>query len=98
MVGLVADRKRYLVAFYLFHSTQSTAAIGPCVGEYATGVDLASDSKVPHLAHIAASAIILMDGEAAGTLIDDRFKIAGYEDVLRQVAALKATWIAAKAT
>ncbi|MCJ2077812.1 hypothetical protein MKK68_19550 [Methylobacterium sp. E-016] len=53
------------------------AAIRPCVGKYATGVDLASDSKVPHLVHIAASAIILMDAEAAGTLIDDRFKIAG---------------------
>ncbi|KQO89381.1 hypothetical protein ASF36_23380 [Methylobacterium sp. Leaf90] len=65
--------------------------------EYATGVDLASDSRIPHLAHIAAGCIILMDAEAAGTLIDDRFKIAGFEEVLLRVQALKAGWVADKA-
>lgn len=67
------------------------------IDEYATGVDRASDSGVPHLAHIAAGCIILLDAAAAGTLIDDRHRIPGYEDVLREVAALKAGWVAEKA-
>lgn len=65
--------------------------------EYATGVDVASDSQVPHLAHIAAGCIILMDAVQAGTLIDDRFRIDGFEEVLLQVQALKAGWVAAQA-
>ncbi|MGE8128496.1 dATP/dGTP diphosphohydrolase domain-containing protein [Methylobacterium sp. NPDC080182] len=64
--------------------------------EYATGVDRASDSRVPHLAHIAAGCIILMDAEAKGTLIDDRFRIDGFEEVLREVQALKAGWVQAR--
>lgn len=62
------------------------------IDEYATGVDRADDSKIPHLAHIAASAIILLDAEAHGSLIDDRFKIDGYQDVLKQIMALKKEW------
>ena len=36
------------------------------------GEDAASDSQVSHLGHILASAAILADAWAAGTLIDDR--------------------------
>lgn len=64
--------------------------------EYQSGVDRASDSKLPHLAHIAAGCIILMDAEANGTLIDDRFKVEGFEEVLREVQALKAGWVQAR--
>lgn len=60
--------------------------------EYATGVDVADDSNIPHLAHIAASAIILLDAEAYGSLIDDRFKIDGFQDVMKRIMALKKHW------
>lgn len=60
--------------------------------EYLTGVDAASDSGLPHLAHIAASCIILLDVEHAGTLIDDRYKVDGYEELQAKIMALKAGW------
>jgi hypothetical protein len=60
--------------------------------EYKSGIDLADDSKIPHLAHIAASAIILLDAEAFGSLIDDRYKIDGYQEVMKKVMALKREW------
>ncbi|WP_375462964.1 dATP/dGTP diphosphohydrolase domain-containing protein [uncultured Methylobacterium sp.] len=62
--------------------------------EFATGVDRASDSQVPHLAHVAAGCIILLDAFHAGTVIDDRYAIEGFEDVMLQVQALKAQWVA----
>ena len=64
--------------------------------EIATGVDKASDSGVPHLSHIAAGCMILLDAFHAGTVIDDRFAVPGYENVLREVQALKAGWVADK--
>lgn len=73
------------------------SAIRRHLDEYATGVDRASDSKLPHLAHIAAGCIILLDAAAAGTLIDDRFRVEGFEAILQEVQALKAGWVAAKA-
>lgn len=60
--------------------------------EYATGVDLAEDSGLPHLAHIAANCLILLDAEHCGTLIDDRHKVDGYADVMAAVAKAKAGW------
>lgn len=65
--------------------------------EFATGVDKASDSQVPHLAHIAAGCIILLDAFHAGTVIDDRFAIKGFEKVLQQVQALNSGWVRDKA-
>ncbi len=61
------------------------------LGEYATGVDLEEDSGLPHLAHIAANCLILLDAEHAGTLIGDRH-IAGFADVMAQVAKAEAGW------
>lgn len=49
------------------------------------------------IAHIAAKCIILMDAESAGTLIDDPFKIEGYEEGLLQVQALRARCVAVRA-
>lgn len=71
-------------------------AIRRHLDEYLTGVDLASDSGLPHLAHIAASCIILLDAEHAGTLIDDRFKVDGYEHLQNRIVALKAGWLRSK--
>ncbi len=38
------------------------------------GEDNASDSGLPHLAHVVATAAILLDAQEAGALIDDRPK------------------------
>lgn len=67
-------------------------AIQRHLDEYATGVDNASDSGLPHLAHIAANCLILLDAKHAGTLDDDRYKIDGYADVMDQVIKAKARW------
>ncbi|BAQ45915.1 MULTISPECIES: dATP/dGTP diphosphohydrolase domain-containing protein [Methylobacterium] len=67
------------------------------IDEFAIGVDRAWDSGVPHLAHVAAGCIILLDAMHAGIVIDDRYAVPGFEDVLREVAALKAGWVADKA-
>lgn len=67
-------------------------AIQRHLDEYATGVDNASDSGLPHLAHIAANCLILLDAQHAGTLDDDRHKITGYADVMEAVARAKASW------
>lgn len=40
--------------------------------DYLDGQDLASDSKVKHLAHIMACCAILIDAEECGTLVHDR--------------------------
>lgn len=42
------------------------------LGYYWDGEDLASDSRVRHLAHAAACLAIIMDAESIGMLIDDR--------------------------
>ena len=42
---------------------------------WAAGEDHAEDSKVEHLAHLAASCAILLDAQAAGRLHDDRDKV-----------------------
>ncbi len=73
-------------------------AIRRHLDEYLTGIDLASDSGLPHLAHIAASCIILLDAEHAGTLLDDRFKVAGYEELQARIIELKAGWPSAART
>lgn len=38
------------------------------------GEDIAIDSKLPHLSHIGANVCILLDAEAGGNLIDNRYK------------------------
>jgi dATP/dGTP diphosphohydrolase len=41
------------------------------------GEDCASDSELPHLAHVIATAAILLDAKQAGALLDDRPKRSG---------------------
>lgn len=41
------------------------------------GEDDAADSKLPHLAHVIATAAILLDAKEAGALLDDRPKRSG---------------------
>lgn len=63
---------------------------------YAAGDDVAPDSKVLHLAHIMASCAILIDAAHAGSLIDDRHKVAGLDEIMQAVAELKRGWLEAK--
>lgn len=58
------------------------------------GEDNASDSELPHLAHVIATAAILLDAKQAGALIDDRPKRSGNTAAL--IASLNAG-LAAKA-
>ena len=52
---------------------------------YVDGEDVASDSGVPHLAHVMACCAILLDAQRSGTLIDDRGEPG---DVTALIAAL----------
>lgn len=56
------------------------------------GEDDASDSKLPHLAHILATCAILLDAKEAGALIEDRPKRSGNASALieRMNARLRA--------
>jgi hypothetical protein len=61
---------------------------------YFEGETLDPDSGIPHLGHALASIAILVDAEAAGTLVDDRqFNGAGYRrkvtELTGHVARLK---------
>ena len=49
------------------------------LGSWQDGEDLDPDSGISHLAHIAASAMILLDAERCGTLVDDRSKLPAHE-------------------
>jgi hypothetical protein len=52
------------------------------------GEDCASDSKLPHLAHVIATAAILLDAQQAQALLDDRPKRSG--DAAGLIAKLNA--------
>lgn len=56
------------------------------------GEDCASDSGLPHLAHVIATAAILLDAREAGALLDDRPKRSGNAAglILKLNAELKA--------
>ena len=51
------------------------AAMQRHLDAWASGEDVADDSGVDHLAHLAASCAILMDARAAGRFHDDRAKL-----------------------
>jgi hypothetical protein len=57
------------------------------------GEDDAKDSKLPHLAHVVATASILLDAKEAGALIDDRPKrqadVAGLIERMNAVVAAR---------
>lgn len=52
---------------------------------YFEGETLDPDSGVPHLGHALASLAILVDAEAAGTLVDDRQYQGGYRKLVTEL-------------
>ena len=54
--------------------TRLTDALERHLNSYLTGEDI-DESKHSHLAHIACNALMLLDSELTGQLIDDRNKI-----------------------
>lgn len=57
--------------------TQYIGAMQRHLAALLDGEDCASDSKLPHLAHVVATAAILLDAQQAGALLDDRPKRSG---------------------
>lgn len=55
---------------------------------WSMGEDLTKDSKLHHLAHAKACCGILLDAEANGSMIDDRFKSPAYAELVEQMEAL----------
>jgi dATP/dGTP diphosphohydrolase len=62
--------------------TQYIGAMQRHLSALLDGEDCASDSKLPHLAHVIATASILLDAENAGALLDDRPKRSGNSGAL----------------
>jgi hypothetical protein len=66
------------------------AAMKRHLDAYMEGEDVAQDSGCKHLGHVMASAAILLDAEAHGTLIDDRLAVDGgkaFNEVRQKVEA-----------
>ena len=63
---------------------------------WASGEDVADDSGVDHLAHLAASCAILLDARTAGRFEDDRAKL-DLAVARAQAEAVMASWSAAGA-
>lgn len=59
------------------------------LAEIEAGVDLDAESGLPHAAHLMATAAIIIDANAAGTLIDDRVKTPSLASEMKRVADLK---------
>lgn len=55
---------------------------------WSMGEDLTKDSRLHHLAHAKACCGILLDAEANGSMIDDRFKSPAYAELVEQMEAL----------
>lgn len=55
---------------------------------WSMGEDLTKDSNLHHLAHAKACCGILLDAEANGSMIDDRFKSPAYAELVDQMEAL----------
>lgn len=71
--------------------TQYVGAMQRHLSALLDGEDCASDSGLPHLAHVIATAAILLDAREAGALLDDRPKRSGKAGalILRLNAELK---------
>ena len=67
-------------------ATDYVDAIQRHLDAWTDGEDLDPESKVSHLAHIAACCAVLMDAEANKTMIDDRFKGHVISDFYARVA------------
>lgn len=62
------------------------------LAELEAGVDLDNESGLPHCAHIMATAAIVIDAQAAGTLIDDRRATPSLPAEMKRISELKRTW------
>jgi hypothetical protein len=69
--------------------TQYVGAMQRHLAALLDGEDCAQDSKLPHLAHIVATAAILLDAQNAGALLDDRPKRSGRAGSLIQELNLR---------
>lgn len=75
--ALMDGEEKYSVANWLKHKVSARiyiAAMKRHIALWEAGEELASDSLRHHLAHLASSAMILMDAQANGMLIDDRIR------------------------
>jgi len=71
-------------------------AIRRHLDELEAGVDLDAESGLPHCAHIMATAAIVIDAAAFGSLIDDRSPTPMLVGEMKRIADLKQSWPEAK--
>ncbi len=69
-------------------ATVYIAAMLRHVFAWSMGEENASDSNLHHLAHAKACAGILLDAQAVGSMIDDRFKCEAYAELIKQFDAM----------
>lgn len=65
------------------------SAMGRHMLEYFDGEDLASDSGIMHLKHVAANIAILLDATATGNLVDDRPAKGAASKLIQEYTAKK---------
>lgn len=65
------------------------AAIQRHLAAWVDGEDLDPESRLPHIAHIAAGCAILLDAAATGNLIDDRPPAGPAGDYVKAIASGK---------
>lgn len=53
--------------------------------ELKDGIDIASDSKLTHLAHIMANCAIILDAKELGVLIDDRPAPGNVDEIIMEI-------------
>lgn len=66
------DGKGYLSPDYQLTSMDLLDAIGRHLLKYVSGIDRDDESGVSHLAHVAAGAMVLLDGLKHNTIEDNR--------------------------
>jgi len=56
--------------------------------DWMCGEEMAPDSGIHHLGHAKACCGILVDAQACGSLIDDRYKTEAYAELLKMYTAM----------
>ncbi len=62
------------------------------LAELEAGVDIDAESGLPHCAHLMATYAIVIDAQAAGTLIDNRRPTPDLASEMQRIAELKKGW------
>lgn len=90
--ALMDGEEKYSAANWLQYKVSARiyiAAMKRHLQLWEAGEELAPDSLRHHLAHLASSAMILMDAQANGTLLDDRIRnpaaIRALKDINKQI-------------